>query len=677
MRRHILAVAVLCVLFLLTGRGACVVCAGEESAANPFSGNVQMLKQEEDGYVMQVTAQNRGQDFYGTVQVVFMSGYGYGNCAYDTEIALPAQGKKQFTVKVAERAADTIEGICALNFLDEKGRLLQSITLKNVFGNLVSGIAVGILSDDYAGLTYLDAGGTELYINGDNYPLNLIRLDGDNLDLYLKGLYFLIIDRFNVSSLREEQIQAIQKWVENGGGLLIGTGAYGEQTLSGFEEDFLGMEYQGSSEPGEENLISDHISRYDYYYNYTDAEVDFSKMAIAQLQYTFSGNEYESSGNPVVYKSIGDGAVGICYCSLGDKELQKLDKYAVQYLYEELMDQAGSFKANNRQSVMESIGQRLLAFIDSRNTAVDFSMLKWLIGIYVVLVGPVLYLVLRKCGKSEWYWVGVPALGLLFIAGVYLLGQGVRVSETRVYSVTAQRADSNRKETYLMAYHSGVRPWEMQLAESYDVAGPGWNGYDGKYFYDVSDYFYRVGNTGERLVVGIKPQENFDSGFFYAGGSTEPEGELSGTRIEVNSVSGGISGTVTNKTACDLAYMAVWLDQEIMVFRDVKAGESIDLQQAATDGRCVYQSDSVEKVRDLLYGDLISVYGYRGPLSQDYQEDDMGALIISLGVAMEAVPRGGDYAVIAGIIKDYEKAVADRCQETAYGCLYGYAETGV
>ena len=673
----VVAAAFLCVFCLLAGWGKSVVYA-EGSAENTFSGNVEVLRQDDGNYVMQVTVENRGQDFQGTVQVVFVSNYGYGNCAYDTEISLPAQGKKQFTINVAGRAADTIEGLCALNFLNEKGRLLQSVPLENVFGSLVSGIAVGILSDHYAGLTYMDAGGRELYISGDDYPLNLIRLDGDNLDGYLKGLYFLVIDQFNVASLKGEQIQAIQKWVEDGGGLIIGTGAYAEQTLSGFDEGFLGMELLDVSEPGEENALLDNIKRYDYYNNYTDAEIDFGQMAIARLDYDPTGNVYESSVNPAVYKSIGDGAAAVYFCPLGDKELQKLDKYSVKYLYEELMARADSFKSDNRQSSMESAGQRLLAFVDSRSTMVDFSVLRWLIGIYVVLVGPVLYLVLRKCRKSEWYWVGVPALGLLFIAGVFFLGQGARVNETRVYSVTAQRADSNRKETYLLAYHSGVKPWELHLEDGYDVAGPGWNGYDGKYVYKDSDYFYRVSYGSEGLAIGIKPQENFDSGFLYAGGSAAPRGVLSGTQVKAKTgTGGGISGTVTNGTDCDLAYMAVWLDRELMVFKNVKAGESMDLQQAAADGRCIYQSASVEKVRDLLYGDLISIYGYQSPIGDGYREEDMGMLIIGLGVAREAVPRGGAYAAIVGIVKDYDRAVADRCQETSYGCLYGYAETGV
>lgn len=681
MRRRVTTVAVifLCVLGLLAGRGKRVAYAEEGTTGNAFSGDVEVLRQDDLNYVMQVTVENQGTDFYGTVQVVFVSDYGYGNCAYDTELSLPAQGKKQFTINVAWRAVDAVEGLCSLNFLDEKGRLLQSIPLKNVFEKIVPGIAVGVLSDDYSGLTYLDAGGRELYVNGNDYPLSLVQLDGDNLDGYLEGLYFLIIDRFNVSSLREDQIQAIQKWVENGGGLIIGTGAYAEQTLTGFDKVFLDTEISGISEPGEENLASENVDKYGYYEAYTDAGVDFRQMRIARVNcLNWLGNIYDSLVFPAAYATVGDGAVAIYYCSLGDKELQKLEEYTVWYMYEELMEQSSGFQSTNRQYSMESTGQRLLSFIDSRNTVVDFSLLKWLIGIYVVLVGPVLYLILRKVKKSEWYWVGVPALGLLSIAGVFLLGRGARVNETRVYSVTAQRADSSREETYFLAYHSGVKPWEIRLEDRYDVAGPGWNGYDGKYIYDSGDYFYRVSSDGGSLSVGIKPQENFECGFLYAGGSTEPKGTLSGEQIDVYPrIGGGLSGTVLNGTDCDLAYMAVWLEQELMVFRDVKAGENLDLQQALADGRCVYQDSSVEKVRDLLYTDLISIYDYRSPADREYRDDDMGALIIGLGAAMETVPKGRDYAVIAGIVKDYDKAVADRCQETSYGCLYGYAERGM
>lgn len=679
MRKKVSAALVmaLCVFCLWTGWGKGVVHAEDVSAGSSFYGNVELLRQDQGSYVVQVTVENKGEDFSGKVQVVFLAASGMGNCAYETEVTLPSQGKKQFTVTVTGRAVDEIRGECALRFLDEKGRLLQTIPLKNVLGNTAPGIAVGILSDDYSGLTYLDAGGSSLYMKGNAYPLNLIRLGGDNLRGYLDGLYFLVIDQFNVSTLPGEDIRAIQEWVKDGGWLLLGTGAYAEQTLSGFEEDFLGVEYLGVWEAGEENVATENADRYGYYYSYEKAGVDFGQMAIAQLGYGLKGDEYESSQNPALLKTIGDGAAAVYFCSLGDEQLRKLENYAVEGMYEELMNQSRSFQSYNRYSSMESVGQRLLAYIDNKNAGVDFTLLKWLIMIYVALAGPVLYLVLRKCRKSEWYWVGVPVMGLLFIAAVFFLGQGARVNETRVYSVTAQRADSNREDTYFLAYHSGVKPWEVRLVEGYDVAGPGWNGYDGKYFYDTSDYFYRVGRDSRGLFMGIKPQENFDNGFLYAAGRAESRGTISGEGLLVDSgINGGISGAAANGTDCDLVYMAVWLEEELMVFKDVKAGETLDLQQAEADGRCVYRDSSIGDMGDMLRSDMISLYGYRN-VSGEYGEEDMAALIIGLGIAREEAPGGGELAVIVGLVKGYDKAIADKCKETSYGCLYGYGETGV
>lgn len=676
MRKQIASMAVLafCIGSLLTG-GVRTAYAKETPKEGPFSGEVGMLKQENGNYVMQVTAENQGEDFTGTVQVIFNAS-GYGNCAYNTELTLPSQGKKQFTVTVPGQATETQRGLCVVNFLDGKGKLLQSIPLENVFGNAISGIPTGILSDHYSDLTYLDAGGCNLSIGNMSYPMNLIELDRDNLEAYLEGLYFLVIDSFNVESLGEENIQAIQEWVKNGGWLLIGTGEYAEQTLSGFDEDFLDVEVLEISEPWEENDVSANADRYGYYYNYVDAGIDLANMAIAKLEYPAPHNavsyDYESNENPAFLCLCGDGAVAIYFCSFVEKELQKLEDYAILHMYDEIMYQSDSYSSYNGYSDMDYVGQRSLAFIDSQNTDVDFTWLEVLIGIYVVLVGPILYLVLRKCRKREWYWLCAPALGLIFIGGVFLFGRGARVNETRVYSVTVQQVDANRAATNFLAYHSGVKPWKIRLQDAYDVAGPGWNRYYLGYSTSIDEYYYMVDNDPESLSIGIKPQGNFDSGFLYAEKKTESQGKISGKGIKGSGLGGTVSGTVTNETDHDMAYMAVWLDTYVMVFSDVKAGETIDLYQDALDGRCVYQS-SVNYFDSLLY-DMVSIYGYYGNL--DYEQDDMAALLIGLGTAIGEKPMDGRYAVITGVVKDYDKAVAGKCKETAYGCLYSYAEMG-
>lgn len=662
-----------CVLALWAAVGNRMVYADEAAPADVFSGTVELLKQENSHYVMQVTVENKGEDFTGTVQLIFVSAGSY-NCAYSTDIVLPSQGKKQFTVNVMEQAAETLRGVCGLNFLDEKGRALQSIQLNNVFGNTIQGISAGILSDNYTGLTFMDAGGEDLSLKGTNSPLELVELNADNLQGYLDGLYFLIIDQFNVSSLSEEEIQAIQDWVRGGGWLLVGTGAYAEQTLSGFDSDFCEVDILKISEPGEDNTALSNIDRGGHYYSYTASGVDFRKMSIAELDVrTADGSVYESEQHPGFCMSAGDGMVMIFTFSLGESELQKLDTYVVRGMYEESMYQSNSYQTFNSSSELAYAVRDALAFIDSSNTNLDFGLLEVLIGVYVVLVGPVLYLVLRRGKKSEWYWVGVPVLGFLIIAGVYLFGQGARVNDTRVYSVTAQQADSNREMAYFLAYHSGVKPWDIILENRYEAAGPGWIGYYSSYNSSVDEYFYTVREDQEGLRIGIKPRENFESGYLYAEGRTEGRGTISGIGLKEFAVSGTIDGTVTNDTDCDLAYLAVWNGSYIMAFSDVKAGESFGLQQAVQDGRCVYEG--LTPYYENLMSDMTNRYWQHS--RRDYEEDDIAALIIGLGIANQAKPADESSVVLAGVIRDYRKAVVDRCNETSYGCLYSYGEMEV
>ncbi|MCM1189117.1 MAG: hypothetical protein NC541_07440 [bacterium] len=673
MRRKITAGLLLlfCVALLWTG-GAARAAAADEGMVDTLFGSVGLLKQENGNYVMQVTVQNDGEDFTGTVQVIFASN-GFQNCAYNTDITLPSRGKKQFTITVTEQAAETVRGLCALNFLDQKGRLLQSLQLKNVFGSTANGISVGILSDNYADLTWLDAGGENFSIRGAvNMPLSLVELNGDNLKQQLDGLYFLVIDQFNVASLDGESIQAIQKWVENGGWLLIGTGAYAEQTLSGFSEDFLALNILEISQPGEENLVSAEMENYGFYYYYQDWEVDFTQMAIASLEYTSQRVYRESSDNPVLLGDVGDGAVGVFLFSFGEKELQKMDGYAVQNMFSDVMYTSDSYRTySTYYDSLQYTGQRALAFLDNRQTDLDFTWLEVLIGVYVVLVGPILYLILRKCKKSEWYWAGVPVMGLVFILGVYFFGRDVRVREPKVYSVAVQQTDSTWRDTYFLAYQAGVKSWELLLDDSYSVAGPGLTGYG--YWSNstnVSDYLYTVREAAEGVFMGIKPQENFENAYLYAGGRTQGRGNLQG--VGLSHFGQNLTGTVRNETGLDLDYMAVWYNSGIAVFSDVKAGEELDLSQAVADGRRVYQ-DTANGSFDYDYSNLLSsmVFNY-WTQTESYDRSCMAALFIGLGSAVEKNPSQSQ-AVIVGVAADYEKAVAGKCSEVSYGCFYSYA----
>ena len=55
-----------------------------------------------------------------------------------------------------------------------------------------------------------------------------------------------------------------------------------------------------------------------------------------------------------------------------------------------------------------------------------------LLGLYILLIGPINYLVLKRLDKREWAWVTMPILILAFAAGAYGFGSLLRGSNVIV-----------------------------------------------------------------------------------------------------------------------------------------------------------------------------------------------------------------------------------------------------
>ena len=56
--------------------------------------------------------------------------------------------------------------------------------------------------------------------------------------------------------------------------------------------------------------------------------------------------------------------------------------------------------------------------------------------VYVIIVGPVLYAILRFYKKRDYYWLAVPAASFVGVMLIAFAGRGFEVESTRVYSVT-------------------------------------------------------------------------------------------------------------------------------------------------------------------------------------------------------------------------------------------------
>lgn len=671
MRKRIAAAGllVLCILSVLAGFGGQTVYA---DTTGSLSGEVTMLKAEEDNYVLQVSVENQGKDFDGSVRVELNASTDQ-SCVFDTEISLPAQGKKQYTLTIPELTVGGTRGTGKLSFLNKKGKVIQSENFRNIFEGKVKGFQVGIYSDAYDKLSYLDMDG-ENYIIGDaEKPISLVELNEKNIVSELDGLYFLVMDQCDTSLLDKEIIQAIQNWVDQGGFLIIGTGQAGEATVKGFDEDFINLQVGEISEKGEENSISQRMNQNGDYYNLKDSGIDPEQLCVAEIFVDWP-NGYESSNFPGYVTSYGQGSIGVAKILFCEDEMQKANAEFCRCLYDEVM-YASSSSGNYAVSAEYAyLYPNAFATIDREHTDVNFKWLKILTLVYVVLVGPVLYVVLKHMKKREGYWFGVPILGILFVGAVFIIGQTQNVHGIRMYSVTSEPAEGKVGEkihTYYSGYRSGVKAWAAELKDNYDCAGSAFEEYGtSATSLRPGDYHYRV-NYGSGIQIGMKPQKSFETGYMCAQGTGSEEGSIvtENLTLMINKQ----EGSVTNRTEHDLPYMMLASDEYLMLIKDVKAQETIDISKIKKSSRVVYEQPT--DYLDECYYTVTGAYDNRQTDTED--KDLRAAVFIGLLDAKKESAQGENDIVVSAVISDSEKTLKGKCSEIAYRCLYTIAKQEV
>ena len=295
-------------IILIFGILFCIVCMGKagmtvSAKEQPLIIDANMLPSTKYAYEIQLKVENQVQDWEGTVRLrMTESYYGGNNCAYDTELSLPQGSMKQFVVRVPKDSLDHTDGLVQVTLLDKNGEKAAQKEFGRLLQTEADALTLGILSDEYMSLTYLDMGGNEFYYNGRNYPIKLEELNQDKLSDSLDALNFLVIDSYYTGVLSDKALEDIRQWRDNGGMLIIGTGSSAQEVLAGFDD--LGIQCSIVYDPGEGT------------YDYRDY-VDVSMLHMAEL--VDVNDKYKTAYDmSILMRSEGDGAVGILPYSLSE-----------------------------------------------------------------------------------------------------------------------------------------------------------------------------------------------------------------------------------------------------------------------------------------------------------------------------------------------------------------------
>ena len=217
-----------------------------------------------------------------------------------------------------------------------------------------------------------------------------------------------------------------------------------------------------------------------------------------------------------------------------------------------------------------------------------------ILGLYILLVGPINYLVLRRLGHREWAWATIPALIAIFAIGAYGFGASLRGSSVIVNEVALVRGAPGSTDGMAQVYVGVFSPtrgtYQLRFPSGALLSPP-----------IIGDTFggNPVGPTLDVLQGETSQVRDLAVGF----GSlrtvrAETPIAVPLVRADLSLVDGRLKGTVTNASEQALETPTVVLGSTVARLPDLAAGETATVDVAVrTDAQSTGQS-----IADLIVG---------------------------------------------------------------------------
>lgn len=461
----------------------------------------------------------------------------------------------------------------------------------------------------------------------------------------------LVINQFDTTQFSEKQIAAINEWVSQGGTLVLGTGSQPEKTLKAFSGTLL----QGTI--GESKRVSTQFG----------TELDISELQIENMESILNQGQDMLMGA----MNYGRGRVMVAAFDLavaGDKLRENLQ--SLMYVNmgtdrkEELMRQAALLQDDMMNSINMWDEYSLSNGLEATevNGLPNVALYAVILLVYAVLIGPLLYSVLRKRGKREWLWGLIPASAIVFSVMIYLIGTGTRVRHPYINYLSCIDLSSQEKswyQTYMMITSPNNDPFEIETSEKQIIPYRiNWNFYRDDGISNL-DYQCRLEYAEDKTSLHFDNMGSFDHLSFRQRQETPQKGRVQFTDLNLNY--GEFRGIVTNQSEYDLEQCVLICNNGFLSLGDLKRGESVALDQLE-DSAWVQDLGSYESIAAQITG-----------FENRYQRNDVQGL-------RRTVMLNRQYCVDSSQNESYFYGFLAPNQETAFTEQYDvdlYGETAV
>lgn len=586
-----------------------------------------------DYYKVNVDIESKEKNFSGTVRVV-VENSNSSLVGYETIVSVPKGNTKTYTVDIPVRSVNTNKEI-TIYLYDTSGKKEYSEKFRSVFGKNANYINIGMLADNPDKISALDMGGDFVEYYEEKYQIMLDEVVLDDITDQLDRCDILVIDNYDTSTISEEIISEIEEWVNAGGILYIGTGRTMDRTVSGFNDGFLGIESRGTY----------HDEKY-----YTGN--DYAEHELVDIDYSLAYTNISNVDNHIM---MGNGM--IVHSTFDLEDLTEEDNYNLNNFYTFILSHLVGSGGNNYNNNFSMYDLEDFQGYMEKPVRTGAGLLSLIIIIYIVLVGPICYLVLKSMKLQEKIWLVIPVMSLVFVGFIALLSFGVRVRGLNIKSVEMHNITKKMNETYIMGYSAKPSEWMIETKESY------------LYGEMITDYGYskkeegviQYGGEVDRLY--FKPDGTFDSTCFVMSKKNEQINDFT-YDIELDDVdNNGLQniryGKIINDTGKHFDYVMIIGDYGSQIIKDVDAGEEMTVSINSTSS--AYQGFSVSNSNLIYNGEVNDYYN-----KKDYEgAAELAAMAMTIKTNCEG--QAGTIAIV-GVTKGTNKTKED--SEVAWECYY-------
>lgn len=279
--------------------------------------------------------------------------------------------------------------------------------------------------------------------------------------------------------------------------------------------------------------------------------------------------------------------------------------------------------------------------------------------VYVIVVGPVLFLVFRKKDKSTMLWGVIPAAAVLFSVFIYLIGTSTRIQRPYVNYLSHMHLEDDEQavlSTWFRLVSNQNRNYEMVLNGNYDIEP-----FHGEQEYYMEgdtetnlskqEYQYGIEYGNTQTKISLENLSAFEGKNFKDQEVVNCKGDI---KAEIISDDMMLRGKVTNEFSYDLEDCFLYDNGTVYYIGSVKSGETVSLEKL--DSKQIYlQSEynyDYDELMMKLFGtncwnsgkeDADSVLRRRSVLAEGYLEEELTADSCFFGFAARESNPGNQF----------------------------------